>query len=130
MRRPKEYFPIHKCKWCGTNVDPNKWCAERAIALVERTACFTCTFWLEKVEVKDDKRSVRVNGTHYFIGPENAGEVGRGFGGSKFRIAFHDGRRVESTNLWCQGNIPELWREQLPDNAQWDTLKELAEVEL
>ena len=78
--------------------------------------CFYCYFWLEKLKIKDDPDTVRVNGTHYIIGQDN--RIGfQGFGGAEFRIKFHDGRYIVSHNLWCQGDIPERFKDRLPDNA-------------
>lgn len=78
-------------------------------------------FWLDKLEIKDDQKTARIDGVHYRVGPENApyGEWFRGFSGRKFIIKFHDGRKVVTTNLWCQGHIPMKMREQLPDNAEF-----------
>jgi hypothetical protein len=82
----------------------------------------TREFWAEKrdPDIRDSLRTVRVNGTHFRIGPEDKDARGmRGFGGAKFIIMFHDGRRVVSTNLWCQGTIPKPLRGELPDNAEF-----------
>jgi hypothetical protein len=46
----------------------------------------------------------------------------RGFGGHEFHIRFTDGREeaeVETSNLWCQGNIPEHFSKLLPNNAEF-----------
>jgi hypothetical protein len=43
----------------------------------------------------------------------------RGFAGRRFVIRFHDGRIVETTNLWSNGIIPEHFRDRLLDNACW-----------
>ena len=78
--------------------------------------CFYCYFWLEKLKIKDDPNTVRVRGTHYIICQDNT--LGfRGFGGAEFRIKFHDGRYIISHNLWCQDDIPERFKDRLPDNA-------------
>ena len=46
---------------------------------------------------------------HYIIGDEDSTSHFRGFGGAKVTITFKDGTIVNSTNLWCQGQIdPEL----------------------
>lgn len=81
--------------------------------------CFTCLFWTEKLALKDDPRVVRVDGTQYVIGDENAPRAFRGHGGARFDIRFHDGRHVVSTNLWCNGDIPEHFRAELPNNADF-----------
>jgi hypothetical protein len=43
----------------------------------------------------------------------------KGFGGRKFIILFEDGRKVITTNLWSQGEIPKSFREDLPNNAKF-----------
>lgn len=85
------------------------------------SARFSREFWDSKLAIKDDARTVRVDGEHYWIGDENAPKYAgsRGFGGSRFVIVFHDGRRVVSTNLWTQGVIPPSYRDRLPDNARF-----------
>lgn len=43
----------------------------------------------------------------------------KGHGGSLFRIRMHDGTLIDSRNLWCQGPIPERFRDRLYDNAEF-----------
>lgn len=90
----------------------------------------TREFWEKKMApaIRDDKRTVRVEGTHYMVGDEKANPRGfRGFGGALFLIEFDDGRRVSSTNLWCQGTIPKALSLDLPDNAKFhDTTEAFA----
>jgi hypothetical protein len=74
-------------------------------------------FWWEKIQIKNDPRTARINGTHYLIGREE--DKFKGFGGQTFYIQFFDGRLVKTTNLWCQGEIPEVMRMVLPDNARF-----------
>lgn len=83
--------------------------------------CFTCYFWLEKLEwhKAGDPNAVVVDGTHYHIGPETTSGMFKGFGGRRFEIEFFNGRKVTTTNLWCQVDIPESWRERLPNNARF-----------
>ncbi len=80
---------------------------------------FTKDFWQQKETIKYQARVARVNGTHYIVGDEDAPQSFRGFGGSLFLIQFDDGRRVATTNLWCQGEIPPALRDKLPDNAKF-----------
>lgn len=87
--------------------------------------CFTCNFWQEKVLNKYAPESVRVNGEHYWIGPERTHpnpDAFRGFDGRKFEIEFFSGRKVTTTNLWHNGVIPAIFRDQLPDNAEFATI--------
>ncbi len=64
----------------------------------------------------DEAKRVIVDGQHYRLGSAHSGPF-RGFGGRKFTIVFHDGRVIETNCLWCNGAIPEEFREWLPDNA-------------
>lgn len=42
-----------------------------------------------------------------------------GFDGQRFYIRFFDGREITTNNLWHNGIIPQEYREQLPDNAEF-----------
>jgi len=81
--------------------------------------CFDCSFWLKKITMpEDDKnRRVIVAGQHYMVGTNTSGP--RGFGGSRYTIHFNDGRTVETSNLWHQGEIPKQFKNRLPDNARF-----------
>ena len=105
------------CKECGGIVS-TCYQEELRAQLRHRNICFYCYFWLEKLDVKDYPTTVRVSGTHYMISPDNSSTLGfKGFGGAEFRIKFNDGRYIVSHNLWCQGDIPERFKDRLPDNA-------------
>lgn len=102
--------------------EPNHWHGSYpTFAGAMESLNFTKKFWKEKMDpsIRDAKRTVRVDGTHYQVGDEAAPAVLRGFGGVLWLIEFNDGRRVASTNLWCQGNIPSALRTELPDNARF-----------
>lgn len=87
--------------------------------------CSTCRFWSERLQERS-QRTVIVNGGHYSIGDPQHQERPReaqwlGFGGSRWEIAFKDGRREVTHNLWSQGDIPPRLR-ALPtwaDNAEF-----------
>jgi hypothetical protein len=108
------------CKECGKHED-GTWVPEHIAKLRKRSLCFDCDYWQDYVEVAahpiDGLRCVRTfDGIHRTIGDERA-RGSRGHGGRKFVVVFIDGRRVESTNVWFQGSIPEHFRARLPPNA-------------
>lgn len=108
----------------GTNIDTIVYPASEA-----RGLCFDCDHWTRLFEkYAGGDAVVRVDGVHYVMGDEDAGRAMRGFGGRAFLIAFHNGRRVWSTNMWCQGDIPDHWRDRLPDNAAFVNGETWAEV--
>ena len=82
----------------------------------------SCDFWEEKVLIKDELTTARINGEHYIIGSRtvesnNGKRQGLGMGGTPVTIAFFDGRVENTVDLWHQGTIPAGWRNELPDNA-------------
>ena len=110
---------IAKCTECGKH-ESGDWMEDVAKDLIRRGVCFSCNFWLEKVDMVGKKKVARINGKHYMIGREDAPSLMfRGFGGTKFTVRFFDGRVVETTNLWHQGTVPEHFKERLPDNAEF-----------
>lgn len=108
------------CTICGDNATLS-YMGEVGDRMREKTLCFTCAFWEEKVEwvAQHPDASVRVDGRHFIVAPDKhpSQRYLAGFGGTLWIVAFNDGRRVETRNLWHGGEIPERWRDQLPDNA-------------
>lgn len=105
-----------KCPICGKEYN------EDSSYIEKHGQCFSCKFWSEKIlqdSVSEPHRVAIIDGTHYFIDDEDSESEFRGFGGSKFHIIFNDGVEVITTNLWCQGDIPEFWRPHFPDNAKF-----------
>lgn len=113
----KEGIPAEPCKECGKIFSTHYTESTRSV-LLEKNICFNCHFWLSKLGIKNNPRTARINGTHYYIEddkPRNSSFCG--FGGAEFNIRFNDGRLVTTHNLWCQGDIPYHFKERLPDNA-------------
>ena len=109
------------CCKCGEVVDTSEYWEDVAQEMEGRQFCHSCNFWQNHIEndatVNKDV-FVIADGVHYIIGDENSTDYFRGFGGAKVTINFKDGRVVKSSNLWCQGNIPERFRNEMPDNAE------------
>jgi hypothetical protein len=100
---------------------------EQAIALDKlwEKKEFDAYFWAEKVQWLNNNNTdeynykvARINGQHHIIG--NEGSQHKGCGGRKHIIKFKDGKIVETTNLWHQGEIPEELKNILVDNAEWE----------
>ncbi len=110
------------CSVCGGCATPDSFMEPACSEMLKHHICFSCNHWRGIVEndsgAKKDS-AVVVDGKHYYIGKNTEHDYHRwsGFGGDVFYIHFHDGRKVRCNNLWSQGGIPKLWREQLPDNA-------------
>ena len=114
---------MDKCRLCKRTIG-----IDMAHAAVN-DVCWECAYWTGiindrytqvDVDVIDvDDCHVVVNGACYYIGQETGGTgIGCGHGGRKFTVSFFDGRIVTTTNLWCQGIIPERFRNMMmSDNA-------------
>ena len=100
-----------KCQVCGKEIDKSKY----SNGIICSPECFERNFWLEKIRNKD--QYIIVNNEIYAIGEEDSKSIFRGFGGANYIIKFFDGAEVSTTNLWYCGEIPEEFRDQLPDNA-------------
>jgi hypothetical protein len=113
---------IIKCIICN-KLEENYFLGDISEEMFNKELCFDCAFWtaiIRSDEINPEK-AVVVNNRHYIIGEETPRNIfqtlGRGFGGSKFIIQFNSGKRLETTNLWHQGMIPDRFRNNLPDNA-------------
>ena len=78
---------------------------------------------LEKIEIFHNKgESIIINGIHYHDGGKvDRSKVGGflGHSGRSFMIKMNDGKLIETNNLWCQGEIPEIFKNILKDNAEF-----------
>lgn len=111
-------YPDVTCKECGVT-HKAKYVEEVKNRMLKESLCFKCLHWTRWMENASDPNVVRVNHKHYYIGDEMARGM-RGFGGSEWNIVFHDGRKITSTNLWFQGDIPKHFTDRLPDNAKFE----------
>lgn len=108
------------CKKCGETVEITESIVSTSKEMDVQQLCFHCNYWTDIIrrDNNEDKDVfVIANGKHYIIDNENSNDYFRGFGGAKFTIKFFDGRMVKTSNLWYQGEIPERFRDELPDNA-------------
>lgn len=103
------------CEICGKNFEHKMYYGEYSNCCSGR--CFTRKFWNNIMEEKDEH--VIVDGTCYAIANTPINGF-CGFGGCRFKIKMFDtGEVIETDNLWYQGKIPEEYRNQFPDTAQF-----------
>ena len=110
---------ILNCTICGKEIEKSSYSNE----VLCSSECFRIDFWNEKVEdvnneLEEHKFAI-IDGTVYYIGNENDSKFFRGFGGRKFIIEFNDGTEITTTNLWCNGDVPEDYKGKLPNNAKF-----------
>ena len=117
-----------KCKICGKPaVTPeteflffskNSKEDEEATIMRKEGVCFFCAYWIRQHRQDMSGRTFAiVNGSHYVLCERSS--LFNGFDGKKYTIRFKDGKVVECNNLWSQGEIPEQFRKDMPDNAEF-----------
>lgn len=105
---PRPVVQYNFCTACGTLVEGGG----------GKTVCHTCEFWQGIIlQQANNKRCFVAGGLSYYIGRENVSESNKGMGGSIWCVAFDDGRKIVTSNLWTNGVIPARYLGHLPDTA-------------
>lgn len=103
------------CVECGGVISANYDKGLKA-QLIERNMCFSCSLWFDRIEACKENRVMIVNHQMYSIIDENEKGSFRGFGVARFHFMKY-GIDYVSTNVWFGGNIPQHFRERIPNNA-------------
>ena len=117
-------YPRIDCRYCKTTGVHLTYNEETIKKLLEQGACHECGFWIDQAEADEDPDRggiVTPDYGHYVVGDEDAnpGPRGsfRGFGGEPFTVYWISRAPTTTTNLWSQGNIPEIHRHRFTINA-------------
>ena len=119
LRRHKR-VPDKPCVHCG-NVFSTNYREPTGTRLREHNHCLSCDIWLSNIDVKEKHKKIIIDGTKY----SDNGEVPLGtqgflgHGGREFTIEFNDGEILTTNNLWCQVDVPEHFKDKLPNNAKF-----------
>lgn len=104
-----------RCSVCGGLISTH---FENAQILIQNQMCFKCNFFREmELIAKFDINRMIVNGESYHVVTNNT--FFKGFGGRTFNFKrFDSSEIITSRNVWYQGQIPEIWKSKIPDNAE------------
>lgn len=102
-----------KCEICGKKIDKSRFIGK----ILCSNKCFNISFWRKIIAEKD--KHIIIHGECYCDGGENSPGPFRGFSGRRFWIKFKDGSTLATNNLWYQGKIPDKFRDELPDTAEF-----------
>lgn len=124
VRKPSE-TPCTSCGAEGYEIDYRP---ETVEELARRGICLNCLHWLEVVEA----RSLHcvIDGFAYRPKADDpdlrrrTGGWGLGGGGTEHRIVLEDGTLLRCNNMWHRGEVPDLFRDRLPDDARFATAEE------
>lgn len=112
-----ELLALPRCKECG-DPTPSNFMEPSKSQILTRQLCFACNFWTNVIHEDRDGLGIVLDGVHHRDGgrTRRATEA-NGFGGAEWRLRLANGKLVDTNNLWCQGRVPEHFRDRLPDNA-------------
>lgn len=124
IREVREPSPS-PCRECGGEGYEIAWVPETRNRLLELGVCLSCLHWLEVVEERNGH--VVVDG-HAFRPKEDdpdtrvrTGGWGLGCGGAEQHFVLSDGTLLRCCNVWNRGQVPEHFRDRLPDDARRPT---------
>lgn len=105
------------CRECGGVVSLNILGSTKR--LESRNICSLCDHFIEIIEDINNPRRVIVNGGCYWRKDYNKTAPSHclGFGGSVYKIRMHTGEEYTTNDLWFNGEIPEIFRDRIKDNA-------------
>lgn len=112
---------IQRCSKCNAAYEQDSFDPRQKLTVLmkQRELCFQCAFWIDKIEKPPEYAEV-VNGSHFTFHPWNNSPLAfQGSGGHAFYIIRENGSVLKSNNVWRQGDVPERFREQLPDTARF-----------
>lgn len=112
------------CEICGKEFDKRHYSDYSDYKnICSSIECFNEKFWQEIVKEKDEHVIIKGK-CYYFDKSEPIVDVNKkafvGFGGRRFEIKMLDtGKTTTTNNLWYNGEVPEEFRDRLPDNAEF-----------
>lgn len=110
----------YNCVHCGAVVDPYLSNVNTIASMIERLACFTCTYWLKNVERNTDPKQVRATSGLYWLELSPVPTTPAIYQSRLCNVYFLDKRLKpveKNVNLWSNGPIPKQFEEALPNNA-------------
>lgn len=108
-----------KCEICGKEIEKSMYYG----SVLCSSECHTEKYWLDRVKAieKDPYEFTIIDGTCYHFDRDNPIEKDRrgflGYDGRHFKIKLNDDTTYETNNLWCNGDVPEKYKDKLKDNA-------------
>ena len=89
----------------------------------ERHVCYRCAYWIDKI-LNRPIRSEVIGGVMYIANPfvHRPLHVIKGSFGQEYYIRKFDKSLLRVNNLWNLGEIPEVFRDELPDTANFLSL--------
>lgn len=106
------------CAKCGKEA-VNHYVGEIAMIMDEEGLCFECAYWVwqHRLDYSGKRKFAIVDGYHYVLAPHTDTNWLVGSCGQKYHFLFNNGEELVCDNVWHQGQVPEHFRDIMPDNA-------------
>ena len=106
------------CTKCGEYISLRTLIADE---LKEMQVCSSCHFWIKTKKSLNNKKRVIIKGVSYWVeNPTSAPNHCKGHSGHEFKIKRFDSKEIITTdNLWHNGEVPELFKKEILDNAEF-----------
>jgi len=109
----KDGEAMNNCNECNAeNYITGYLSCEEKTCMDDKGICFNCDFWTVKLRRRNP---VVIDGGFYV--PQSGN--GPGMGGRRFDIKMPNGEEITTHNLSFCGDVPEHFRNRLPDNASF-----------
>lgn len=106
-----------RCPMCGDACDAGSYMKCRESDLMRETGyCFGCALWELRARTG---QALVIEGNVYGLGGNTKPGQFNGMGGRWFDIEYFDGKQVRTCDLWSGGQIPERFRDRIPDTARF-----------
>lgn len=101
------------CIVCGKEIERSQYSKH----VLCSSQCFHIQFWKDIIAEKDEH--IVIDGECYYVSPESSCSIFRGYCGKSFTIRKFTGEIIHTTNLWCNGTVPDEFKDQLPNEAEF-----------
>ncbi len=108
---------IIKCRECDKDFDSELFYDGEENA--DKHLCFECERFRALLEKYKSDSYVTINGTVFLIGSVDTPKWDRGFSGRLFKIKLHTGFRFDTRDLNKIGDVPDNFKNRLPDDAEF-----------
>jgi len=97
------------CQVCKNPINTTGFYQELKERLEKAGICHSCDIWLAHWKQRNDDNVLRISGNHYIIVKDGTG----------LELTVRRNGKLQTVSAWHQGLIPEVFRNALPDNAQY-----------
>lgn len=106
-----------RCEICGKEIKKSQYIGN----ILCSGECFIKHFW--KSIIAEKEKHIVIGGSCYCDQGDRPNDKSSflGHSGRRFWIRFKDGSTLTTNNLWYQGKIPDEFRADIPDTAEFYT---------